>query len=81
MKIVRTLQSGTKIARAEWTRHRRERGTPLTGNALLFGTLGVLGAFGMYLFATSGNQVSSGWAFAIAMLAAAVLVTVIHVYD
>lgn len=51
------------------------------GLSLLFGALGVLGAFGMYLSATSGDQVSSGWAFALAMLAAAVLVTVIHVYD
>lgn len=51
------------------------------GMSLLFGVLGVLGAFGMYLFATSGDQLSSGLAFAAAMLAAAVLVSVIHVYD
>lgn len=51
------------------------------GLGLLFGTLGVLGALGMYLFAVGGDQVSSGWSFAIAMLAAAVLVTVIHVYE
>ena len=51
------------------------------GLSLLFGTLGLVGALGMYLFAAGGDQVSSGWAFAIAMLAAAVLVTVVHVYD
>lgn len=50
------------------------------GLSLLFGVLGVLGTLGMYLFATSGDQVSAGWSFAVAMLTAAVLVTVIHVY-
>ena len=51
------------------------------GLSLLFGALGLLGALGMYLFAVRGDQVSSGWAFALAMVAAAVLVTVVHVYD
>jgi len=51
------------------------------GLSLLFGTLGVVGALGMYVFAVGGDQVSSGWAFALAMIAAAVLVTVVHVYD
>ncbi|PSQ12269.1 hypothetical protein BRC93_02760 [Halobacteriales archaeon QS_5_70_15] len=51
------------------------------GLSLLFGALGVVGALGMYLFAVSGDQVSSGWAFALAMVAAAVLVAVVHVYD
>jgi ABC-2 type transport system permease protein len=36
MSITRTLRLGSKIARAEWTRHRRERGKPLTGNPLVF---------------------------------------------
>jgi hypothetical protein len=51
------------------------------GLSLLFGALGLLGALGMYLFAVRGDQVSSGWAFALAMVAAAILVTVVHVYD
>ncbi|MEF8790137.1 MAG: hypothetical protein V5A61_08430 [Haloarculaceae archaeon] len=51
------------------------------GLSLLFGTLGVLGALGMYVFAVGGDQVSSGWSFALAMIAAAVLVAVVHLYD
>jgi hypothetical protein len=50
------------------------------GLSLLFGSLGVLGALGMYLFAVGGDQVSSGWSFALAMIGAAALVTVVHVY-
>jgi hypothetical protein len=50
------------------------------GLSLLFATLGLVGALGMYVFAVSGDQVSSGWAFALAMVAAAVLVAVVHVY-
>jgi hypothetical protein len=51
------------------------------GLSLLFGTLGVVGALGMYLFAVSGDQVSSGWAFALAMVGGALLVTAVHLYD
>lgn len=51
------------------------------GLSLLFGALGLVGAFGMYVYGVGGDQVSSGWAFALAMLAASILVTVVHVYD
>lgn len=51
------------------------------GLSLLFGVLGLVGAFGMYVFGVGGDQVPSGWAFALAMLAATILVTVVHVYD
>lgn len=50
------------------------------GLSVLFGAVGLLGALGMYLFATGGDQVATGVSFAVAMLAAGVLVAVIHAY-
>ncbi|MFC7074363.1 hypothetical protein ACFQJ7_07035 [Halovenus rubra] len=60
MSVIRTLQLGTKIARAEWTRHRRERGTPLTGNLVLFVLLvGVAIGLGWLAYSV-GRTVASG---------------------
>lgn len=51
------------------------------GLGALFGVLGLLGAVGMFVAAAvNHDQVASGWAFAFAMTAAGLLVTVLHVY-
>jgi hypothetical protein len=50
------------------------------GFAVLFGTLGLLGALGMFVGATTGSQVTAALGFAGAMLAASILVTSIHAY-
>ena len=60
MNIQRTLRSGKKIARATWTAHRRERGTPLGGNrvqlaVLLAATIGL----GWIAYST-GHSVGAG---------------------
>lgn len=50
------------------------------GLSAVFVALALAGALGMYLFAVSHDTVSSGWAFAVAMLGAAAVVTAVHVY-
>lgn len=50
------------------------------GLGVLFGMLGFLGALGMYVAAVHHDQIAAGWAFAVAITAAAMLVTVLHVY-
>lgn len=51
------------------------------GLAMLFGLLGLGGAFVMYTAATGGDQVLSGWGFAAAMLAGSVLIAALHLYE
>jgi uncharacterized membrane protein (DUF485 family) len=48
------------------------------GFGLLFGMLSLAGALVMYVAAD--QQVTAGWGFALAMLAAALSITAIHVY-
>jgi hypothetical protein len=50
------------------------------GFAVLFGALGLLGALGMFVGATTGSQVTAAWGFAGAMLAASILVAAVHAY-
>lgn len=50
------------------------------GFAMALGALGLLGAAVMYLAGVDGNQVTSGWAFAVAMLAASLAIAAVHVY-
>jgi hypothetical protein len=47
---------------------------------MLFGAIAVLAAVGLTAFGFTGNQVASGWAFAIAMLAGSLSVAAYHVY-
>jgi hypothetical protein len=51
------------------------------GFAVAFGVLGLVGALAMYLGAISSNQLTAAWGFAGAMLAGAILIVSIHVYD
>lgn len=48
------------------------------GFAVLFGVLGLAGALTMYVGAVSHSQLTAAWGFAVAMLAASVLVAAIH---
>lgn len=48
---------------------------------LAFGALAVLGAVGMTVFGMTGDQVASGWSFAVAMAAGTLAVAAYHVYD
>lgn len=50
------------------------------GLGALFAVLGLLGALGLYVTSVNHDQVAAGWAFAFAMTAAGLLVTVLHVY-
>ncbi len=50
------------------------------GIPLAFGTLAALGAVGMTVFGMTGDQVASGWSFAVAMLAGTLAVAAYHVY-
>lgn len=50
------------------------------GIPLALAAVAVLGAVGMTVFGLSGDQVASGWAFAIAMLAGTLSVAAYHVY-
>lgn len=50
------------------------------GLGVLFGALGVLGAVGMLLTSIGGDQLGSGLAFAVAMLAGCAAIAVVHVY-
>jgi hypothetical protein len=51
------------------------------GIGMLFGLLGLGGAFVMYVAATEGDQVLSGWGFAAAMVAGAILISALHLYQ
>jgi len=50
------------------------------GAAAMLTVLALLAAVGMYLAAGFHEQVASGWAFAVAMLAGSLLVVALHVY-
>jgi hypothetical protein len=51
------------------------------GLGLLFGVLGAVGAGVMLVAALDGMKVLSGWGFALAMLAGAVVVAAIHLAE
>ncbi|MFC7155320.1 hypothetical protein ACFQPA_07610 [Halomarina halobia] len=51
------------------------------GLALVFGLIGLGGAVVMYAAAVGENQVLSAWGFAAAMLAGALAIAALHVYD
>lgn len=48
---------------------------------LAFGLVALLGAVGMTVFGLSGDQVASGWSFAVAMVAGSLSVAAYHVYS
>jgi len=50
------------------------------GLSAMFVVIALAGALGMYIFAMGGDTVSSGWAFAAAMIGAAAVVVASHVY-
>jgi hypothetical protein len=50
------------------------------GLSAMFVVIALAGALGMYIFAMEGDTVSSGWAFAAAMIGAAAVVVAAHVY-
>jgi hypothetical protein len=50
------------------------------GLSAAFVAVSLTGAAGMYLFAVGGDTVSSGWAYAVAMLGAAAVVAAVHLY-
>ena len=50
------------------------------GLSVLFGALGVAAALGMFLTAISHDQLGSGIAFAVAMIAASVAIGAVHIY-
>lgn len=51
------------------------------GFAVAFAAVGVLGALVMVLASLDGAQLLAGWGFAVAMTAAALCVSVFHLYD
>ncbi|WP_435195549.1 DUF7525 family protein [Natronomonas sp. EA1] len=51
------------------------------GFSVLFGILGLLGAVVMYVAAMGGDQLASGWGFALAMAAGALAIAALHLYD
>lgn len=51
------------------------------GIPLAFGSIAVLAAVGMAVFGMTGDQVASGWAFAVAMVAGTLAVVAYHVYS
>jgi hypothetical protein len=50
------------------------------GLAMLFGAIGFLAAFAMIVTSVNKQQVLTGWGFAVAMVASAILVALIHLY-
>jgi hypothetical protein len=48
---------------------------------LAFATVALLGAIGMTVFGITGDQVASGWSFAVAMVAGALSVAAYHAYN
>lgn len=51
------------------------------GLAMLFGAIGLLAAFAMIITSVNQQQVLTGWGFAVAMAASAILIAVIHLYE
>jgi hypothetical protein len=51
------------------------------GLGMLFGIVAVGGAFALLVTSLQGQQVLSGWGFAAAMVAAALAVVAVHVYE
>ena len=49
------------------------------GLGLVFGIVAVLGALVMYIAAA--DQLTAGWGFALAMIAASIAVAVIHIFS
>ena len=47
---------------------------------LTFGLVALFGAVGMTVFGITGDQVASGWSFAVAMVAAGLSVAAYHAY-
>jgi hypothetical protein len=50
------------------------------GLAMLFGAIGFIAAFTMIITSINKQQVLTGWGFAVAMVASAILIAVIHLY-
>ncbi|MFQ3285323.1 MAG: hypothetical protein ACI9TI_002041 [Natronomonas sp.] len=50
------------------------------GFPVLFGIVAVLGAVGLTVFGLTGNQLASGAAFGVAMIAGALSVAAYHLY-
>ena len=50
------------------------------GLSAMFVAISLLGAVGMYLFTIAGDTVSSGWAYAVAMVGAAAVIAAVHLY-
>ncbi|WP_254838223.1 DUF7525 family protein [Natronomonas marina] len=48
---------------------------------LALGAVALLGAVGMTVFGITGDQVASGWSFAVAMVAGSLAVAAYHVYS
>jgi len=48
---------------------------------LAFGVIALLGATGMTAFGLTGDQVASGWSFAVAMIAGVLSVAAYHAYS
>jgi|GEM_PF-5125736 len=62
-RIPTDIRRATKITRAEWTRHRREFGTPLTGQpVLLVALLGIASGLG-WLGYSLGRDITAGQPF------------------
>ncbi|MFB6192035.1 MAG: hypothetical protein ABEI11_01800 [Haloarculaceae archaeon] len=51
------------------------------GLGLALGLLGIVGALAMLVTGFTGQQLASGWGFALAMAAGALAIVVVHVYD
>ena len=47
---------------------------------LIFGLVALFGAVGMAVFGITGDQVASGWSFAVAMVAGGLSVAAYHAY-
>lgn len=50
------------------------------GFVMALGVLGLVGALVMYVAGVAGDQLTSGWGFALAMVAAALAVAAVHLY-
>ena len=51
------------------------------GLGLALGLLGLVGALAMLVTGFTGQQLASGWGFALAMVAGALAIVVIHVFE
>lgn len=73
-RIPTHVRRGTKITRAEWTRHRREFGTPLTGKRVFLVVLLGLAAGLSWLAYSLGRAITAGQPFPDDLLGIAVSV-------